>query len=266
MDQEGLLDHPPSEDITPHNPAGPQAKRLLEPVQPAPLEIKPPPFPIQQVQRDDTGTKEMLAREDNMKFPSSMKFERRKPESRTDGASQPRAEMTQVASPHPIDTKVPFPVNTDGTSEEDDDSDSSFERPRSPTDGELIKTTDLIALSQALTLRPPGSLDAGSYVDDHGARAIAHRPRGPDFGTSTSQPGAIPIPLPKPQHNNHLSTSPLPGALYNDRLGTSLRPDAMNLAPDDKGNEIMPDALWTKIDRRLVSPEVLAQDGRRYEA
>lgn len=39
-----------------------------------------------------------------------------------------------------------------------------------------------------------------------------------------------------------------------------------NLAPDSKGRPIAIDAMWTKIRRSLVSPEVFAQDGLRYEA
>ncbi|KAI1465134.1 uncharacterized protein F4812DRAFT_461977 [Daldinia caldariorum] len=38
------------------------------------------------------------------------------------------------------------------------------------------------------------------------------------------------------------------------------------LAPDSKGHEIPLDAKWTRIPRRLVSPEVLAGAGVRYEA
>ncbi|KAI0378672.1 hypothetical protein F5Y04DRAFT_290843 [Hypomontagnella monticulosa] len=38
------------------------------------------------------------------------------------------------------------------------------------------------------------------------------------------------------------------------------------LAPDSKGREIPLDAKWTRIPRRLVSPEVLAGAGVRYEA
>lgn len=273
MDQEGQLENPPSDDIIPPPPVPlptPQAKRQIEAAQAGPSSSDQPPFPLQQVQKDDTGTKEMLAREDNMKFPQSMKFERRKPESRTDAPA--RVEMAQISPPALPDAKEPYFINTDGTSEEDDDSDSSMERPRSPTNGEVIKTTELIALSQALTLRPPagpvvpGSFNAGSYLDDH-RHSLPYRPRGNDYLASSSQPGAMPIPVPIPQQPNHLGTSPLPGAPHLDRLGTSPRPDSgMYLAPDQMGNEIPPDALWTKIDRRLVSPEVLAQDGRRYEA
>lgn len=54
-----------------------------------------------------------------------------------------------------------------------------------------------------------------------------------------------------------------------DGLATSPRPNtsiSVKLAPDEQGKEIPPDAKWTKINRRLVSPEVLIQDGRRFEA
>jgi hypothetical protein len=36
-------------------------------------------------------------------------------------------------------------------------------------------------------------------------------------------------------------------------------------APDQYGNEVSINAKWTKISRNLVSPEVLEQDGKRYE-
>jgi hypothetical protein len=38
------------------------------------------------------------------------------------------------------------------------------------------------------------------------------------------------------------------------------------LAPDSDGDEIPVDAKWTRIERKFVSPEVLDQDGERYEA
>ena len=82
-----------------------------------------------------------------------------------------------------------------------------------------------------------------------------HRPKNSvEFSTSPSRPGAISIP-----HSgaDRFATSP--------NKSTLLDP-VPRLAPDEFGNEIPPDAKWTKIDRRLVSPEVLAQDRRRYEA
>jgi hypothetical protein len=268
MDQEGLLDNPPSEDIIPPHPNSPPANRQIELPKPPPPEANPAFFPLQ-VQRDDAGTKEMLAREDNMKFPPSMKSERRKPESRTEGVVQTRTEMTQISKASSPDIKNRYYISTDGTSDDEEDSDCSLGRPKSPSDGEVINTIELIALSQALTIRPPGapgSFNAGSFVDNHGWQSMAHRPKALENKAPPSHPGSMPIPVPNSQQNLHLSTSPLPNAPLQDRLSTSPRPGTTPLAPDDKGNPIKPEALWTKIDRRLVSPEVLAQDGRRYEA
>jgi hypothetical protein len=265
MDQQGLLDTPLSETIVTTQPAAPQTKRPLELVKAMPPEDSPPSFESHHIPKDDSGAKEMLAREDNMKFPPSMKLERRKPESRRDDVpqaqlasptvSENRQLVPSVSKLPPLETKQSFYINTDGSADEDEDSDSSFERPKSPSHCEVIKTTELIALSQALTIRPSGasgSYNAGSFVDDQVPRSMAHRPKRIEYGSSPSQPGAIPIPSPNTQ--------------FNGRLGSSPRPDPVYLAPDEKGNEIRPDAKWTKINRSLVSPEVLSQDGRRYEA
>ncbi|OTA99356.1 hypothetical protein M426DRAFT_27601 [Hypoxylon sp. CI-4A] len=43
-------------------------------------------------------------------------------------------------------------------------------------------------------------------------------------------------------------------------------PRSARLAPDSRGHEIPLEAKWTRISRRLVSPEVLASAGVRYEA
>jgi hypothetical protein len=85
-------------------------------------------------------------------------------------------------------------------------------------------------------------------------RSIAIRPKNPaEFGSSPSRPGAIPIPAASPRTSS-------------EGFSTSPRPETIRLAPDELGNEIPPNAHWTKINRRLVSPEVLDQDHRRYEA
>ena len=43
-------------------------------------------------------------------------------------------------------------------------------------------------------------------------------------------------------------------------------PPRSRLAPDAFGNEIPPDAQWTKVRRTLISPEILHRAGVRYEA
>lgn len=52
---------------------------------------------------------------------------------------------------------------------------------------------------------------------------------------------------------------------YDPRHGSS-RANATRLAPDRYGREIPMEAHWTKINRDLVSPEVLQRAGVRYEA
>lgn len=97
MFRERLFHNPLSKGIIPPHPAGLQAKRPLEPVQPRLPEIRPPTFPIQSVQEENTVTKKTHAQEYNMKFPTPMEFKRRIPQSSQDGASQPREGMTQLA-------------------------------------------------------------------------------------------------------------------------------------------------------------------------
>ncbi|KAH7419495.1 hypothetical protein BKA64DRAFT_18953 [Cadophora sp. MPI-SDFR-AT-0126] len=78
-----------------------------------------------------------------------------------------------------------------------------------------------------------------------------------EYGTSPSSSSPMMIPVP-PTTNPRTSM---------DSLATSPKPNVpIKLAPDEHGKEIPADAKWTKINRRLVSLEVLKQDGRRFEA
>ncbi|KAH9211353.1 hypothetical protein DL95DRAFT_188742 [Leptodontidium sp. 2 PMI_412] len=223
----------------------------------------------------------MVVREENMKFPQSIKTERRKPETRTEEPSRglakqldPNTPRNRRASgnsqrrPSPVprlvtssdekDVKEIQYYNTSG-SDSDTDSETSSKRPEV---GLVIRTTDLLAASQALTLRSisPSSYRSsrGSFGDDDAVRSMAQRQRKSiEYGTSPSGTGAMVITIP-PSSNPRTSI---------DSLATSPRLNIpIKLAPDEYGNEIAPDAKWTKINRRLVSPEVLQQDGRRYEA
>ena len=173
-----------------------------------------------------------------------------------------RSDSPGQASPLPklitSDEKEVQYYNTDGSSDEDSEGEYSWKRPKSPSKGLIIRTSDLTSSSQALQIHSssPTSFRSsqGSFADEEVTRSMAHRPKQqPVYGSSPLQPGAMPIPVPN-------SKAP------NDRNGTSPRPELLKLAPDSQGNEIPPDAKWTRINRRLVSPEVLGQDGRRFEA
>ncbi len=120
--------------------------------------------------------------------------------------------------------------------------------------GLVIRTKDLFVPGHTGQLLHAAS--PSSYRSNHSSFSedlMVHRPKNSvEFGTSPSRLGAVSF-----APNDKFGTSP----------NTGSAPEAIpRLAPDEYGNEIPPDAKWTKINRRLVSPEVLDQDRRRYEA
>lgn len=159
--------------------------------------------------------------------------------------------------------------NTDGSSDEDSESEGSSKgrhmslvRSNAPPMGVVVFTSDLFKSfnsNQGLKLVLPGSptsfrSNQGSFGEEDSMRSIAIRPKNPaEFGSSPSRPGGIPIPAASPRTSS-------------EGFGTSPGPETIRLAPDEHGHEIPPNAHWTKINRRLVSPAVLDQDRRRYEA
>jgi len=217
----------------------------------------------------------MVVREENMKFPRSMKNERPRPETRTDGDSQKQlavpdqsritARRQSSGSQREVSPVPKLITALEDDLQHSDDSGSvsgdSAKFSQSSTSRAIIRTSDLFptdASSRALQVKPSRSptdfRSQSSFADEEVTRSMAYRPKSQtQYGSSPSRPGAIPI----PQRNVQ---SP------NGGYGTSPRPESVRLAPDSFGNEIPPDAKWTKIKRSLVSPEVLDQDGRRYEA
>lgn len=154
----------------------------------------------------------------------------------TNNPAQPPALPRLITSTE----KEPYYLNTDSSDTELTDAESSG------STAVIIRTTDLVRSSQSLQVTPygsPASYRSQGYLEEGPLRAIAHRPKKqPEPSTSPSQPGAIAIPARNP----------------------ILEP--RKLAPDSYGNEIPMDAKWTRVRRSLISPEVLEQDGLRYEA
>lgn len=66
--------------------------------------------------------------------------------------------------------------------------------------------------------------------------------------------------------NQHYLQGPPSPRLLGSSPQTYPPPQHFRLAPDSQGKEIPPDAQWTRINRDLVSPEVLLRAGVRYEA
>lgn len=280
IDQNGGLDEVPPPAAQPV--VGATTERWLEAVQsPPPSERGPPSFDSLHTATDDSGAKEMMVREENMKFPQSMKFERPKPETRRDGRDgtlQRQLEVPPRERTRSVESQRQTPVvprlitssderdgkevqyyNTDGSSDEDSENELSPKRSKSPQMGLVIRTSELVSMSQALQVRPSLSpttsfrSSQGSFEDHDAVRSIAQRQKKPEFGSSPGRTGSIPISPSNPRSSS-------------EYFGTSPRPDPMTLAPDEHGNTIPPDAKWTKVTRRLISPEVLDQDRRRYEA
>lgn len=256
--------------IPDHKPDGINPERWLESVHTVPSVDGPPSIRSQNTTSDDSTLKEMVQREDNMKFPPSMKFERPKTDSRETESQR------QLGIPTPVGNRrqsngsqrslspVPKLITTDEknivlhrTTDDDSDHNDATNRSKALSNGQVIRTTDLVLATQALTLRPPESpghsfRSQASFGEEDGLRT---RPfRQVEFGSSPIRAGVVQESgpsLPMPSTDNNGTASPL---------------ETIKLAPDEHGNEIPPDAKWTRINRRLVSPEVLDQDHRRYEA
>lgn len=84
IDQKGLLDEMPQSGNSKGPSLGVNPEHWLENVKTGSSVDGPPSFQSLHTATDDSGAKEMVIREDNMKFPQSMKLERLQPETRRD--------------------------------------------------------------------------------------------------------------------------------------------------------------------------------------
>ncbi len=163
----------------------------------------------------------------------------------------------------------------------------------------LISTRDLMALDRysadkvaALTgssllapmyphiqVTPPGTSASARYLPP-GAQPLhipaydGHPVALPPAYSNALSPGSPPplygtsLTIASPMNAMDLTAMPASApAAGNDimQYQHSPRPHS-RLAPDSKGQTIPLDATWTKVDRKLVSPEVLETAGVRYEA
>ncbi|KAI0976443.1 hypothetical protein F4678DRAFT_225736 [Xylaria arbuscula] len=99
--------------------------------------------------------------------------------------------------------------------------------------------------------------DHYDYEHDPPPRYVPSLPP-PPLGGDRSSPPTI--------NSNSVSAPSLVPKNTADPSRESFNQRATRLGPDTQGREISPDAKWTRIRRSLVSPEVLAREGLRYEA
>ncbi|KAM0253672.1 hypothetical protein ACHAP5_000249 [Fusarium lateritium] len=140
----------------------------------------------------------------------------------------------------------------------------------SPRDGDnesdysmaLVSTQDLLAMDNIgsrmanLSVQPT---DQYSLSPGHGHLPPNSLSDVPEMSSSPTAYHLDSSPRSMPPMPHHASSGP-------PSYGTSPRSSAPRLAPDRWGNEIPPEAQWTRIRRDLVSPEVLERAGVRYEA
>jgi hypothetical protein len=282
IDQNGLLDEAPP-NSQPNSPESIQTERWLETVGPpstraSRTELVPPSFDSLHIHEEDTGAKVRVVSEDNMKFPQSIKSQRAK--TGHDGKQAYVFHLT-LWTWLTLFSNVP---QKDEALEHDYIDVPSSPSPRSVTSTDtplalqlavspaaLISTTDLIRYGDnraSSGWRPGSSYDGSDNVYSPSSSPIESRglaipaddrvPRSMAAGPRTSL-------APETQHYgsspSQYGTSP---RSQSSMYGTS--PRNSGLAPDSQGREIPLDAKWTRIRRSLISPEVLKQDKRRYEA
>ncbi|KAG4263209.1 hypothetical protein FPRO04_05686 [Fusarium proliferatum] len=126
----------------------------------------------------------------------------------------------------------------------------------------MVSTQDLLAMDSLNTrmanLNVQGN-DQYSLSPGHRQMPPNSLPDVPELSTSPITRHIESSPRSMPPMPHHISSGP-------PSYGSSPRSSAPRLAPDRWGNEIPPDAQWTRIRRELVSPEVLERAGVRYEA
>ncbi|RGP79249.1 hypothetical protein FLONG3_2685 [Fusarium longipes] len=141
---------------------------------------------------------------------------------------------------------------------------------QSPRDGDsesdysmaLVSTQDLLSMDKL------NSRMTNLSVQPNDQYSLAPEPRNLPLNSLPGVPEMSSSPTAHHYGASPRSMPPMPPHLSSGlpSYGSSPRSSAPRLAPDRWGNEIPPDAQWTRIRRERVSPEVLERAGVRYEA
>lgn len=234
---------------------------------------------------------------ENEKFAPSVKLARRRPDQSpmdfTNGDAQAMGHYNPTSMPVQLSYER---HSSDSTSDTESSEQLALISTRDLMDSDS-RDADMLAsrigglnLSPALLPLPsygasPGASPNGRYLPP----ALTHQasstqppelnlssPAAQGFGTSprylpplsacSGSPSSIHI-TPPPAYSNPAAAAPftVPSSAPPAASGFP-PPRSSRLAPDSKGAEIPLEAKWTRIKRSLVSPEVLAKAGMRYEA
>ncbi|KAG6119057.1 hypothetical protein E4U13_008022 [Claviceps humidiphila] len=149
----------------------------------------------------------------------------------------------------------------------------SSEQDVEPRESELNGSLALISTKDLVALDGIESLMANTHLNS----AASHPPIARHIRSSSSSVPSVMAgsrsPPPCSAPSGQLSTYPPRRSSLAGRQPSSYAPassssprTAARLAPDRYGKDIPMDAPWTKVNRSLVSPEVLERAGVRYEA
>ncbi|RAL59870.1 hypothetical protein DID88_000497 [Monilinia fructigena] len=251
MELDGLLGEEPSRSQMP-SPVSSHTERWVGSTHSESSRIEPPFFDVVDTGDDFNKAKEIIQQEDNMKFPTSMKCERPRPESRL----EPDFEIK--STPIHYITERKWGKDTSGSESSDT---SSKHRRISSSNGSIIQTSELLPFSATPQLLPPSSHQVITHTQTNRYDLLCFDQNEVLTRDHRHVQAALDLIFLFAKPHQKISTP---------TTGTSPISDAAmplkRLAPDSYGNEISPDAKWTKVKRSLISPEVLNQDGRRYEA
>lgn len=185
---------------------------------------------------------------ENEKFSPSVKAQRRAADGDIPPPLPPKEPLPELESPPPLPPRhSPSPESSKEAAHDDSMA--------------LISTTDIMAMDRLDASMANMHLDARSQQQHQLPSSPNPKYLPWHVAGSLMPPDVAELP-------GSLSTSPQVAPMPNyPHLGTSPNGQAQaRLAPDRYGKEIPMSAQWTKINRNLVSPEVLERAGVRYEA
>ncbi|KAL3423255.1 hypothetical protein PVAG01_05002 [Phlyctema vagabunda] len=286
IDQQGLLEDDPRDPQKLSNSSGVSPERWLDSVHSETSGAPPPSFRSYDSTSTEDSMKQMVGREENIKFPQSIKAQRGLPDSKSvlplrqvlsmpdQGAATEKSEnevrrtrtlpVVNQRQPSPVprlvtSTSEALPDNDLSNSETDTEETGTRVPPESSSNSTdlalVIRTSDIVSgdSSMALQVMPSGSPSSfrsyNSFAAEDIPQTMSYRAKHPSDAGLVPPLGGLTIPVHAPSKD-----------------GRSSPRTSMGLAPDQNGNEIPSNARWTRIRRSLVSPEVLDQDHCRYEA
>ncbi|KAI0880739.1 uncharacterized protein GGS22DRAFT_79435 [Annulohypoxylon maeteangense] len=257
------------EQLSANGGSTPSVRGLLEHYRPQAhdgLQIAPYPTCPTHTTSDEFSPEELQSGIDEEKLFPSMRMKR------LEGEDDDDDQRKQPPPPHSMPNHPTYLSYDRHSSSGDDDEDTMA----------LMSTRELMALDKRaaeLTLaRSPGTMRLDQQYQFSPTVPVSanyHTSTSPTHHHHPQPPTSRPaLPSSSQPHNVVVDQSVVPSrhippsgsSLEQQQALATLQQRNARLAPDSQGREIPLEAKWTRISRRLISPEVLAGAGVRYEA